>query len=226
MLTCNVLATGSRGNCVLLNDIIAFDMGVPYKMIAPYVRNLRLVLLSHIHGDHFNPATIRRIAEERPSLRWVCGEWLVQPLLDAGVDKYRIDVLDTETCNGYDNMSVIVGRFDLVHDVENCGWTVTLDNGGRKETALYATDTATMDGVTAKDLDLYMIEANYIESELEQRKRDKLAAGEFSYEDRAAASHLSREQAQAWLAENATPGKSRVVYLHEHNPRKDARPNG
>ena len=44
-----VLATGSSGNCVIINESIAIDIGVPYKKIKPYAKNLRLVLLTHVH---------------------------------------------------------------------------------------------------------------------------------------------------------------------------------
>lgn len=44
-----VLATGSTGNCVILNGSIAIDIGVPYKKVKPYAKKLRLVLLTHVH---------------------------------------------------------------------------------------------------------------------------------------------------------------------------------
>lgn len=49
-MKCEVIATGSSGNCVILDDYIAIDMGVTYKSIKPYMQKLRLVLLTHIHG--------------------------------------------------------------------------------------------------------------------------------------------------------------------------------
>ena len=67
--------------------------------------------------------------------------------------------------------------------------------------------------------DLYLVEANYEEAELQAREADKLAAGEFSYESRAALNHLSAEQARGWLAANAGP-QSRVIWLHQHKVRK------
>lgn len=45
-----ILATGSSGNCVIINDSIAIDMGIPFKKIKPYAKQLRLVLLTHVHG--------------------------------------------------------------------------------------------------------------------------------------------------------------------------------
>ena len=44
-----VLATGSTGNCVILNGAIAIDIGVPFKKVKPYAKDLLLVLLTHVH---------------------------------------------------------------------------------------------------------------------------------------------------------------------------------
>ena len=195
----------------MLNGIILLDCGVPYKQLEPYVRDLRIVLLTHIHGDHFNPATIRRLHKERPTLRFGCCWWMIRPLILAGVSEKCIDVYDHVRVYSYQNCASL-WTFPLYHDVENCGYKISI-NG---ELALYATDTGTMDDVEAKGYDLYMIEANHTEAEIAERIRQKTEAGEFVYEYRAAAGHLSKEKADTWLAHNATPGKSRVVYLHKH----------
>lgn len=49
-MVCEVLKTGSTGNCVLLNETIAFDMGIPFRTIKPYAKQLSLVLISHVHS--------------------------------------------------------------------------------------------------------------------------------------------------------------------------------
>ena len=216
-MICNVIATGSAGNAVLLDGIVLCDCGVPYKALAPYVKDLRLVLLTHIHSDHFNPATIRRLCEERPTLRFVGCEWLVPSLVQAGVPFRCIDVCTFTDGLAYYNSSNGIGiwPFALYHDVENCGYKIRIND----ELALYATDTGSMDGVSAPDFDLYMIEANHTEAEIAERIQRKTENGEFIYEYRAATGHLSREKAERWLAENATPGKSRVVFLHGHEER-------
>ena len=217
-MNCNVIATGSAGNAVILEGVVLIDCGIPWKALEPYAKDLRLVLLTHEHGDHFKPATLRRLAQTRPSLRFGCCEWLVQPLLGAGVPARNIDVYAPGESYAYGN-ALVLTPFPLVHDVENCGYKLTIGD----EEALYATDTGTMEGVEARDFDLYMIEANHTEDEIQERIQRKLEAGEFVYEYRAAAGHLSREKADAWLAENATPGKSMVVYLHGHKEKEENR---
>lgn len=91
-MTFDVISTGSQGNAVVLNKNILIDCGVPFSKIKPYMKELWLVLLTHVHGDHFNPRTVRALHRERPGLRWGCCEWMVGPLLEAGVDKRVIDV--------------------------------------------------------------------------------------------------------------------------------------
>ena len=92
----NILATGSKGNATIIEDCILIDCGVPFKALKPYYRDLKLVLCSHCHGDHFNRRTITRIANERPMLRFGCCEWLVAPLVECGVQAKNIDVYERE----------------------------------------------------------------------------------------------------------------------------------
>ena len=211
-MTCNIISTGSKGNAVVINDHILIDCGVPFKALEPVKKDLRLVLLTHMHGDHFNPRTVRALSKERPALRWGCCEWMVKPLLDAGVDKRQIDVLDPAipAFEMYGNLCSIRPVM-LTHNVPNCGYHI-LSNGER---LFYATDTGTLDGIEARCYDLYMVEANHTRADLEARMEAKRAAGEFSYEWAAAQNHLSKEQAEEWLYQQMGPN-SRYVFLHQH----------
>lgn len=216
-MTCDVIATGSQGNAVTLGGEILIDCGVPFKKIAHIVPTLKLVLLTHRHQDHLNPITIRRLHKERPALRFGCCEWMARLLIDCGVSARRIDVYSEEKAYCYGRVSAEM--FPLTHDVENCGYKITY-NGKR---ILYATDTSTLDHVTAKGFDLYLIEANHTEDELADRIRRKTESGEYVYEHRVEVTHLSRESADAWLAMNAGPD-SEIIYLHQHKePTRNAK---
>ena len=213
-MICNVIATGSQGNAVALDDKILIDCGVPYKQIAHLVRGLKLVLLTHRHQDHFNPTTIKRLHRERPTLRFGCCDWMVPYLLDAGVSPLAIDIYRISNWTPiykYLNGNIIVKPFPLFHDVENCGYMINFG----QERVLYATDTSTLDHVTAKAFDLYLIEANHTEDEIADRIQRKQVAGEYVYEHRVERTHLSRESADAWLAMNAGRN-SEIIYLHQH----------
>lgn len=213
-MTFDVIATGSGGNAVVLNKNILIDCGVPFSKVKPYMKELYLVLLTHCHGDHFNPRTVRALHRERPGLRWGCCEWMVGPLLEAGVDKRVIDVYQQGDTLCYFRLFMIEPVL-LTHDVPNCGWKIALFKDGKCENAFYATDTGTLDGVEAPGYDWYFIEANHTRAELEERARAKLDAGEFAYEIRAARNHLSQEQAEEWLYSQMGP-HSHYVFLHQH----------
>ena len=183
-MTFDVLATGSAGNAVVLNGSILIDCGVSCKALEEVKRDLKLVLLTHAHGDHFKPRTVRALHRERPALRWGCCDWMVGPLLEAGVDKRVIDVLTPGQEVVYQDLCYLTPEA-LTHDVPNCG---------------------------------YLIEANHTRTELEERVAAKHAAGEYAYEVRAAANHLSQEQALDWLYQQMGPN-SQYVFLHQHQER-------
>lgn len=209
----NIISTGSQGNAVVVNNNILIDVGVSFKALKDVYKDLQIVLLTHIHTDHFNGKTIKRLADERPTIRIGCCEWLVNDLVEAGVPKQQIDVFEIGKI--YDYKAFKVSPIKLYHNVQNCGYRV-LANG---EKAIYATDTEHLQGITAKDYDLYMIEANYTDEDLQERINAKLEAGEYSYELNVASRHLSHEQASEWLMENMSV-KSEYVFLHGHKDKK------
>lgn len=204
-----ILNSGSDGNCTLINEIIAIDMGVSYKLLTPHVEKLRLVLLTHVHSDHFNKATIRRLAKDRPTLRFGCCEWLVQELIKCGVSKNNIDVYEISLFYDYGLFKIMPVK--LYHDVPNCGYRVFCGN----EKLIYATDTYTLDGIKAIEYDYYLIEGNYQdEEELSSRATNNY------YESRVKKTHLSKEYATNWLLENMGL-KSEYHWMHEHKEKNN-----
>jgi Cft2 family RNA processing exonuclease len=204
-----IVATGSTGNCVLINKYIAVDMGVTFKKIKPYYKDFKLVLLTHIHNDHFKNKTIAKLARERPTLYFGCCEWLVEDLVKCDVEKKNIIVMDIGKM--YDFGTCRVSPIKLYHDVPQNGYRIFIGD----EKAIYATDTAHMDGISAKDYDLYLIEGNYYEDELQEKIKEKQEKGEFCYEYRVPRTHLSVQQATEWLMENMGE-KSEYALLHGH----------
>lgn len=213
----NIISTGSQGNAVVLNDCILIDCGVSFKALKEVYKGLKLVLLTHLHSDHFRPQTLKRLADERATLRFGCCQWLVKPLIEAGIPKQNIDVYEIGKI--YDYKAFKVSPIKLYHNVENCGYRLFVG----QEKAIYATDTGHMRGITAKGYDLYMIESNYDEDDLEQRIREKTAAGQYCYELNVAERHLSYEQASEWLLENMGQ-KSEYCFLHQHKNKNEKKP--
>ncbi len=210
----SIIGTGSTGNAVVLNDNILVDAGVSFKAIHPHLHALKLVLLTHIHGDHFNRATIRRLASERPTLRFGCGAWLAPELVKEGLGKERIDILTAGKSYNYGAFHVLPVK--LMHNVPNQGYKIHFAGGGK---TIYATDTGSLAGITAKDYDLYMIECNYEDDELDARIREKERNGEFAYEHRAKLNHLSKARCDAWIYANIGD-TGEYIYMHQHQDRQ------
>lgn len=218
-MTYNVISTGSKGNAVVIDNRILIDCGVPYKRLVGIINHLQLVLLTHIHSDHFRPSTAAALHSHRPGLRFGCCEWMLEPLINAGIPRHCIDIYHPGIPAAY-NSALMVRAENLSHNVPNCGYHITID--GKK--MFYATDTGTLDGIKAKDYDLYMIEANHRRSDLEARISKKQAAGEFSYEIGAIENHLSQEQAEEWIYQNIGPA-GRYIFLHQHIEKEEV-PDG
>ena len=213
----HVIQTGSDGNAVILQgekDVILVDCGVSYAKLAPYRRAISIVLLTHIHGDHFRPATIKRLAHDRPMLRFMAPIWLLYPLLNqCDVDERNIDIAQLDSTAVYGER-IKVRPFPLVHDVPNCGYEITLD----KSRIVYATDTSHIPDIV--NADYYMLEANYKNAEeLAARASAKIEAGQYVYENGLQDRHFSREQAIDYVYRNGND-KSQYVLLHEHKEKE------
>lgn len=202
-----ILATGSKGNCTIIDTYIAIDMGISYTKLQPYANNLKLVLLTHIHGDHFNPITISLISKNHPNVKFVCCKHLVKELAEI-VPITSIYVIETN--KNYDLGICNLAAFDLVHDVKNVGYKIKYKN----EKCIYATDTSVLNE-KAINYDLYLIEGNYDEVKAMNSMIKKQAKGEYSYEIRAMQNHLSKQQCDEWLSQNNLKN-AEYVYMHEH----------
>lgn len=204
-----IISSCSTGNATIIRDIILIDCGVTLKKLEKYYKQLKIVLLTHVHQDHFNRSTIKRLAQERPTLRFACCEWLLQPLLECGVERRNIDILQIGTKYDYKLFKIVAIK--LYHDVNQCGYRILFDD----YKVIYMTDTKTIEGISAKNYDLYLVEANYKENELEERIKQKQLQGDFTYEWRVKATHLSEEQCVEFLLNNM--GKnSEYVFMHQH----------
>ena len=204
-----IISSCSTGNATIIRDIILIDCGVTFKKLEKYYKQLKIVLLTHIHSDHFKKETIRKLAQERPTLRFACCEWLLQPLLECGVLRKNIDLLQIGTRYDYKLFKIV--PIKLYHDVPQCGYRVLFDD----YKVIYMTDTRTVEGIVAKNYDLYLVEGNYEEEELEQRIKQKQEEGLYYYESRVRNTHLSKGQATDFLLNNMGEN-SEYVFMHEH----------
>ncbi len=209
-----ILGTGSTGNCIIYNGIM-LDCGLPYKQVKPYLKNVKLIFISHRHSDHLNKSTIKKIAYNHPNIKFLVAFYLVDLLLELGVSKKNILTIDLE--KWYDIGLCKVKLDALKHDAPNVA--LEIDMNGKK--MIYAVDTNEIDHIVAKDYDLYMIESNYTdEEELENRiKQDYDNGLSYSHYERVKKTHLSQQKAYNWLQKNMKK-ESEFVFLHEHKDRE------
>lgn len=209
-----IISTGSKGNALLLDNMVLIDCGIPFNKIKEDYKNIKLVLLTHIHCDHFNKSTISRLAIQRPTLRFGCCRWLVEELVNCGVKKKNIDVYDIGKKYVY-NERLSITPLLLYHNVDQCGYRVFI-NGNK---CIYCTDTNSVEGISAKNYDYYFIEANHTEEDIMRRIKEKEEQGIYPYEYQAMHNHLSKEKCDKFLLENM--GENSVYeYMHMHEDKE------
>ena len=205
MIQVKVISSGSEGNAVIYDNAIMVDCGVTLKALNEVKRSLKIVLLTHQHGDHLKLRTLQRLQAERPTLRIACADFLFKRL--EGLT--NIDVLEVGKL--YDYEAFKVSPVKLYHDVPNVGWRIFLPNGQK---IFHATDTAHLEGITAKGYDLYAIEHNYCEEYIQQAIEESHAKGEYTHAYGNINTHLSIQQARAFIEANRKES-SEVLELHK-----------
>jgi len=198
-----IISTGSQGNAVLYFDSILVDCGVAFAKIKPILSKVKIVLLTHEHGDHLNFSTLVKMQFEKPSLRIACGAWMVEKL----VGLKNIDVVEKGIYN-YNIFSIC--PIKLYHDVPNFGYRIFKG----AESVFHATDTAHLEGIEAKNYNLYAIEANYDEDIVDSQIKEAQMKGEFCHKIGTINSHLSWQQANDFFFKNRGEN-SKLIRLHE-----------
>lgn len=211
MIKYEILSTGSSGNCIIVNDYLMLDCGLAYTKVKKYLDKVKIIFCCHEHQDHLKKTTIKKIAYEKPNIKFLVGNFLVNELVELGVNKKNIITFDTE--KWYDIGAFKVKMDYLFHDVPNNCLHIEFKNG---EKLFYATDTSSIEHVEAKDYTLYLIEANYeTDEELREKIKEQEEKGEYSYLRRVMYTHLSQLQAINWLDKNKGEN-SEYCFIHQH----------
>lgn len=205
-----IIASGSSGNAILLDNGILLDCGIPYKLIEPYLQDIKLVFVSHVHKDHINIQTLKKIHDLRPTIRFCGGFWLEQVFLSNKIKRSKIDILKHNRIYDYGRFKIL--PVPLIHDVKNYG--LKIFDMYAKEKIIYAVDTNKLDHITAAEFDLYLIEANYDEEKLENNIKSDIEKGIYSYGMRVRDTHLSIQKASEWIMENAG-ANSKYEFIHQ-----------
>lgn len=208
-ITVRILSSGSGGNCTIIGGRIAVDAGLPYKRIAPYAEETEVILLTHCHRDHLNPAALRGLVKRSERIFGV-PDYLVEEVRKSGVPDSQTVPVNAGDAVRFNGFTVI--PFRLRHDVPNQGYKIHFDSG---EKIFFATDTGSLEGIEAPNYDLYLVEANHTEADIRRRIWEKEVEGVYCYEYKARRNHLSQEACDAWLY-SQMGNRSRYVYMHRH----------
>ena len=150
-----IISTGSKGNSVIINDIMV-DCGVAFKRLKEYLYDIKYLLLTHIHSDHIKPTTLKRI-KKFPHIK-VIGNYEIAQLYD--VDH----IINAGFPMDVDNYTF--EAFECVHDVVTYGYTWSFNNNE----IIYATDTNSLENAPIKKYDYLFLESNMMWKNLNKRE--------------------------------------------------------
>lgn len=193
-----IISTGSKGNCVIINDVMV-DCGVPFGKIREELYEIKYLLLTHVHSDHLNIKTIQQIAENFPRIK-IIGNYEVHSAYNCNIIANAGFDIETD--------HYIFTPFECVHDVVCYGYTWTFEG----QEIIYATDTSTMENAPAKKYDFLFIESNHDEQKLDAvRNENKGSYNPYLSGKR----HLSTQQAKAFYYLNRRNKDSQFIELHQ-----------
>ena len=201
-----VIGTGSKGNCYLLeseNETLIIECGVGLKGIKQSLKyNLSKVagcLVTHEHKDHSK--SIKEVLDAGIPVYATKGTHLAS----GTIKHHRAEILET------DNKSLFIGSFkimafDVKHDASDpCGFLIEHGECGK---VLFITDTFYCP-YTFSGLNNIIIEANYSRKIL----GEKLYAMEF-LKNRILKSHMSLETCISFLNANDLSAVNNIVLIH------------
>ena len=209
----NIIGSSSKGNAIVVEDKILLDCGVSYTKIKPYLKNIKLIFISHVHKDHLSPTTIKHIAYNYPTIKYLTGsDEVVKKLVKCDVNKKNIFILKHSK---WFDLGLIKAKLEpLEHDTPN--YALMFEYKAKK--CVYIVDTASVENIEAKNYDLYLIESNYNEELLEKHIQECInnndSEDKLYYLDRVKDTHLSYNKCTDFLLENM--GKnSEYVRIHK-----------
>ena len=207
-----IISTGSKGNCIILGSNMLLDVGVSYKSVKNYLKDIKIIFISHRHSDHLNSACVKQIAYNYPTIKFICNEDVAQKLYDLGVKEKNIFML--KESKWYDIGFAKVRLEKLVHDAHNS--SIQIEYKKNKKKVVYITDTGSVNHLDIKDYDLYLIESNYnSREEYEEKIKEAQEKGEYTHLIRVLDTHLSRDDAIDWLNRNIGEN-SKFQFIHQH----------
>lgn len=200
-----VIATGSSGNAVRIDDIL-IDCGIAFKRLKPHLYKVKTLLITHKHSDHLKPTTLKAIKKNFPNIQVVSNYEVKQLYPD------YIDIVANAKYPFY-TYSGIITPFECVHDCVCLGYSF-IKNGKK---VVYATDTTTMKNCpTDIPIDYCFLESNYCEIKVKQIIETTDVFKKYGYDIRQGTErHLSKQQCKAFFYAHRASDESILIPLHQ-----------
>ena len=206
MIQIKTLATGSTGNCYLIDDgctQLLIECGITFKQIQRELNfetsNIAACLISHSHKDHCKGLQ----GTLNASLDCYTSKTTASEI---GIEHNRLNLYETKKQFKIGSFTVL--PFDVQHDVENHGFLIQSDNGSR---LLFVTDSYYCK-YKFKGLTHLMIECNYsrkiLDENIESGRIPEFLA------NRIIGSHFSLENLLEFLKVNDLSKVQEIHLLH------------
>lgn len=209
MLDYKVIASGSKGNCVAIENVMV-DCGVPFKKIKDVLYDIDVLLITHRHSDHISLSTYKHIRKDFPNITVITNED-VSDLLEGDVDEI-INIREPVEAFGYE-----FHAFNCVHDVMAYGYYWRWENEETGETAdiIYATDTRDFRFAPREmKFDYLFLESNHDERKLNAIKHN--ARRQFGYDAYAGGKrHASTQICKGYYYMHRRDKDSELIELHK-----------
>ena len=195
----HIIATGSTGNAVRIEDIM-IDCGIPFSKMKEDLYKVDTLLITHSHSDHIKPSTFNRIRNEFPNIR-----------IYANADvAYQYDIDKVVGTLGFKirNKRTII-PFDGVHDVPVTGYVIQM----KGLNILYMTDTAKVNPPEELKFDYMFLESNFDERKLREQSKQYRRRGYDPY--LSVTRHLSTQKCKEFYYVNRRDQDSVLIELHQ-----------
>lgn len=196
----NVIATGSSGNAVRIENIM-IDCGISFKEMKEELYKVDTLFITHSHGDHIKAATYNAIRKEFPRLKTYANADVAY--------QYDIDIVIGTAKIKLPKKRIVI-PFDGKHDVPVTGFIIQM----KKMNILYMTDTASIELPEDIPLDYTFLESNYDERKLQELGKQYRRHG---YDPRinSVTRHLSTQKCREFYYLHRRNNDSPLIELHQ-----------
>lgn len=223
----HIFGTSSKGNSVYLSKIhTLIDLGLPYvrykEINVNFFLDVDYLIITHLHSDHLNPSTLKKILKEYPNVKIIISQALAKDiretpriakvLTEVIIQQYfdRFITATPQVLKTRDGVEFNFNPYLVPHgDVTNIA--IDLDIPNTKHHVLYSSDIDSLDELSEKEgiqgiphpgmenpYDIIFLEANYDEELI----NEALAIDPHDFKALGNLRHLSEQDAWNYVEHN------------------------